>query len=209
MAADSLVYLLGRGAPRAPDRDSLEAWGRAVGAVLPRPVVITLEGDLGAGKTTLVRALCVGIGVSAIEAVTSPTFSIIQQYDAPGGPVVHADLYRLRSDAELALLGWDELVDSAPVLLVEWPDRAVNSLPRDRIHVVLGHDPENVDRRLLRIHAPSLRGVGRYGHRLASATVLAASSSSVSLGAACRSTSRVSLASLPCPSSAPAARPNV
>jgi tRNA threonylcarbamoyl adenosine modification protein YjeE len=157
VAADSLVYLLGRGAPRAPDRDSLEAWGRAVGAVLPRPVVITLEGDLGAGKTTLVRALCVGIGVSAIEAVTSPTFSIIQQYDAPGGPVVHADLYRLRSDAELALLGWDELVDSAPVLLVEWPDRAVNTLPRDRIHVVLGHDPENVDRRLLRIHAPSLR----------------------------------------------------
>jgi tRNA threonylcarbamoyladenosine biosynthesis protein TsaE len=63
VAADSLVYLLGRGAPRAPDRDALEAWGRALGAVLPRPVVITLEGDLGAGKTTLVRAICVGIGV--------------------------------------------------------------------------------------------------------------------------------------------------
>jgi len=120
-------------------------------------VVITLEGDLGAGKTTLVRAICVGIGVLAIEAVTSPTFSIIQQYDAPRGPVVHADLYRLRSDAELALLGWDELVDSAPVLLVEWPDRAENTLPRDSIHVVLAHDPESADRRLLRIHAPSLR----------------------------------------------------
>ena len=101
--------------------------------------------------------ICVGIGVSAIEAVTSPTFSIIQQYDAPRGPVVHADLYRLRSDAELEMLGWDELVDSAQVFLVEWPDRAVNTLPRDTIHVVLGHDPENADRRLLRIHAPTMR----------------------------------------------------
>ncbi len=157
MAADSLAYLLGRGAPRAPDRDALEAWGRALGTVLPRPVVITLEGDLGVGKTTLVRAICVGIGVSAIAAVTSPTFSIIQQYDAPRGPVVHADLYRLRSDAELEMLGWAELVESAPVLLVEWPDRAINTLPRDTIHVVLGHDPENVHRRLLRIHAPTMR----------------------------------------------------
>jgi len=157
VAADSLSYLLGRGAPRAPDRDSLEAWGRALGAVLPRPVVIAFEGDLGAGKTTLVRAICVGIGVAAIEAVTSPTFSIIQQYNAPGGPVVHADLYRLRSDAELEMLGWDELVERAPVLLVEWPDRAVNTLPRDTIHVVLGHDHENADRRLLRIHAPTMR----------------------------------------------------
>ena len=157
MAADSLSYLLGRGAPSAPDRISLEAWGRALGAVLPRPVVITLEGDLGAGKTTLVRAICVGIGVMAIEAVTSPTFSIIQQYDAPRGPVVHADLYRLRSDAELETLGWGELVETSPVLLVEWPDRAVNTLPRDTIHVVLGHDQENADRRLLRIHAPTMR----------------------------------------------------
>ncbi len=157
MAADSLSYLLARGAPRAPDRDSLEAWGRALGAALPRPVVITLEGDLGAGKTTLVRAICLGIGVSAIEAVTSPTFSIIQQYEAPSGRVVHADLYRLRSDAELEMLGWDELVEHAPVLLVEWPDRAVNRLPRDTIRLVLGHDPENADRRLLRIYAPTMR----------------------------------------------------
>lgn len=157
MAADSLSYLLSRGAPRAPDRDALVAWGRALGAVLPRPVVITLEGDLGTGKTTLVRAICVGIGVAVIDAVTSPTFSIVQQYDAPGGPVVHADLYRLRSDAELEMLGWDELVEHARVLLVEWPDRAVNTLPRDTIRVVLGHDPENANRRLLRIHAPTVR----------------------------------------------------
>ena len=157
VAADSLAYLLGRGAPRAPDRATLEAWGRAVGAVLPRPAVITLEGDLGAGKTTLVRAICGGLGVAALESVTSPTFSILQYYDAAEGAIVHADLYRLRSDVELEMLGWDEVVRDASVLLVEWPDRAVNTLPSDTIQLHLSHDPAARDRRVLRIHAPSVR----------------------------------------------------
>lgn len=157
VAADSLSYLLGRGAPSAPDREALEAWGRALGAALPRPVVLTLAGDLGAGKTTLVRAICAGLGVSALEMVTSPTFSLVQQYEALGGPIVHADLYRLRSDAELDALGWDELVEHAPVLMVEWPDRVVNRLPRGSIHVVLGHDPEHAHRRLLRIRSAMLK----------------------------------------------------
>ena len=83
------------------------------------PAVVTLEGDLGSGKTTLARAICAGLGVSALGAVTSPTFSLVQQYDSPRGPVVHVDLYRLRHESELEALGWDELVATAPVLLVE------------------------------------------------------------------------------------------
>lgn len=149
-----LEHLLGRGAPRAPDRDSLEAWGRAVGAALPRPAVITLEGDLGAGKTTLARALCAGAGVTDLAAVTSPTFALVQQYEAPRGPVVHVDLYRLRSDAELEQLGWDEIVHTAPVLLVEWPERAASSLPSSRIAITLDHDPVDANRRVLRIAGP-------------------------------------------------------
>lgn len=154
---ETLAHLLSRGAPRAPERDSLEAWGRAVGAVLPRPVVITLEGDLGAGKTTLARALCAGIGVGDLGAVTSPTFSLVQQYPAPGGPVVHVDLYRLRSDAELEALGWDELVATAAVLLVEWPERAAHTLPADAIGITLSHDPDDATRRLLRVASPFAR----------------------------------------------------
>jgi len=150
----SLNELLDRGAPRSPDRDTLDAWGRAVGAALPRPVVITLSGDLGAGKTTLARALCAGLGVANLEEVTSPTFSLIQQYEAPRGPVTHVDLYRLRSDAELEALGWDELVATAPVLLIEWPERAAATLPRDTIAIQLTHDPADSERRNLRIHAP-------------------------------------------------------
>ena len=150
----SLAELLDRGAPRSPDRDTLEAWGRAVGAALPRPAVITLAGDLGAGKTTLARALCAGLGVTNLAEVTSPTFSLIQQYAAPRGPITHVDLYRLRSDAELDALGWDELVATAPVLLIEWPERATATLPRDTIAISLTHDPLDAERRSLRIHAP-------------------------------------------------------
>lgn len=147
----SLAELLDRGAPRSPDRDTLEAWGRAVGAALPRPVVITLAGDLGAGKTTLARALCAGLGVTNLDEVTSPTFSLVQQYPAPRGPITHVDLYRLRSDAELEALGWDELVATAPVLLIEWPERATATLPRDTIAISLTHDPLDAERRSLRI----------------------------------------------------------
>lgn len=154
---EALAHLLTRGAPRLPDRDSLEAWGRAVGAVLPRPVVITLEGDLGVGKTTLARALCAGIGVPDVNAVTSPTFSLVQQYEAPRGPVVHVDLYRLRSDAELEALGWDELVATAPVLLVEWPERAQGTLPPSTIAITLTHDTDEPARRVLRVMSPYRR----------------------------------------------------
>ncbi len=152
----SLAELLDRGAPRSPDRDTLEAWGRAVGAALPRPAVITLAGDLGAGKTTLARALCAGLGVTDLDQVTSPTFSLVQQYPAPRGPITHVDLYRLRSDAELDALGWDELVATAPVLLIEWPERATATLPRDTIAISLTHDPLDAERRGLRIQAPQL-----------------------------------------------------
>lgn len=147
----SLTHLLGRGAPRAPDLDSLEAWGRELGAVLTRPAVITLEGELGSGKTTLARAICSGIGVTDLGAVTSPTFSLIQQYAAPGGTVVHVDLYRLRTRLELEALGWDEIVDTAGVLLIEWPERAAGLLPRGTISITLQHDPANIGRRLLRV----------------------------------------------------------
>ena len=66
---------------------------------------------------------------------------------------MHVDLYRLRSAAELEALGWDEIVDNAAVLLVEWPERAAATLPRDTIAITLSHDSHNPDRRLLRVTA--------------------------------------------------------
>lgn len=146
-----LRELIGRDAPRAPDRASLEAWGKALGATLPRPCAVALSGDLGAGKTTLVRAICEGAGVYDLASVTSPTFALVQEYPAPDGPIVHADLYRLQRRAELDALGWDELVANARVLLVEWPEHALPSLPPGTILVELRHDLTLADRRVLTV----------------------------------------------------------
>ena len=158
-ALDVLRELTGRGAPRAPDLDSLEAWGRAFGAAVASvlannalaSVIVSLSGDLGVGKTTLARAICSGIGVTAPSSVTSPTFALLQQYNSAVGVVVHADLYRLKGPSELDALGWDEIVGTAPVLLVEWPDRAEGTLPEHTIAIELWHDIDHVDRRALSV----------------------------------------------------------
>lgn len=117
----------------------LEEWGEAFARSQSRPCVITLSGDLGTGKTTLARALCKGFGVIDVRAVTSPTFAILQEYAAHGFTVVHADLYRLKRDAELDALGWDEIVSSATVLIVEWPERAERAWPSGTLHITLAY----------------------------------------------------------------------
>ncbi len=127
----------------------LVAWGRAFGRALPSGAVIALHGDLGAGKTTLVRALCEGLDVH--EAVTSPTFAVLHEYAAAGGTVVHADLYRLRRPSELEQLGWDELLARARAVLVEWPDQGGEHIPAAAMHLHLAHVPGDPERRLLRL----------------------------------------------------------
>src|SRR5215510_16228484 len=102
---------------------------------------VTLSGDLGAGKTTLVRTLIRYLaGDPAIE-VPSPTFTLMQIYELPQFALVHADLYRLSGPAELAELGFDDLPEGAVVLL-EWPDRADGLLPPDRLDVALTLAPK-------------------------------------------------------------------
>lgn len=88
-------------------------------AALGTPHVVTLEGDLGAGKTTLVQALVTHLG-SSVRA-TSPTFTLVQAYPSPGGPIYHLDLYRLGAPEELEALGLDELLGSGQWCFVEWP----------------------------------------------------------------------------------------
>lgn len=97
------------------------AIGCALAGLLHGGDVIALSGDLGAGKTTLVRALLHAIGHEG--EVPSPSFAIVQPYEALNPPVWHADLYRLEKPDELAELGLDSLDDDA-VLIVEWPEQA-------------------------------------------------------------------------------------
>ena len=121
-------------------RDALMAHGALIAQALQAPAVVTLSGDLGAGKTTLVQAICKALGVN--EAVTSPTFALIHEYGATSARVVHCDLYRLDSPADVATLGLDDmLADPSVILLVEWPDRAGALLPVPTLAITLSHVP--------------------------------------------------------------------
>jgi tRNA threonylcarbamoyl adenosine modification protein YjeE len=111
------------------------------GALEPGDLV-TLSGDLGAGKTTFARAMIRHLADNPDIPVPSPTFTLIQTYDLPRFPVVHADLYRLEGPGELAELGFDDLPKDAVVLL-EWPDRAAGFLPPDRLDVAFTLAPQS------------------------------------------------------------------
>ena len=102
--------------------------------------VITLSGDLGAGKTAAARAMIRYLaGDDALE-VPSPTFTLAQVYDLPPFPLLHADLYRINDAAELEEIGLSPLPEGT-VALIEWPERAPSALPEDRIDIALSHRP--------------------------------------------------------------------
>ena len=119
-----------------PNEEATQRFAIDVAAALEPGDLVTLSGDLGAGKTTFARALIRYLaGNEAIE-VPSPTFTFIQTYDLPRFTLIHADLYRLGGAAELAELGFEALPEGAVVLL-EWPDRAAGLLPPDRLDIAL------------------------------------------------------------------------
>jgi tRNA threonylcarbamoyl adenosine modification protein YjeE len=123
---------------------------------------VGLTGDLGAGKTTFARGLIRALVGSGDLEAPSPTFTLMQVYDAPRVPVVHADFYRLRGARELDNLGWDDAVADA-IAIVEWPERVGEALPADRLEVEIRFDPSRgADFRLL-----TLRGKGAVARRLA------------------------------------------
>src|ERR1044072_6796919 len=98
--------------------------------------LITLSGDLGAGKTTFARALIRHLAGDDTIEVPSPTFTLMQSYELSRFPLVHADLYRLNGPSELGELGVDEVAENA-VILLEWPDRAGDILSPDRFDISL------------------------------------------------------------------------
>jgi tRNA threonylcarbamoyl adenosine modification protein YjeE len=102
--------------------------------------VVALEGDLGAGKTELARAVIRSLAGADIP-VPSPTFTLLQAYELPGLTVTHADLYRLSDPSEVLELGLDEAWEQGAVL-VEWPERAGDLLPAERLTLHLRHVPE-------------------------------------------------------------------
>lgn len=110
-----------------PDEAATVAVGAWLAPALPQRAVVFLEGDLGAGKTTLVRALLRALGHAG--AVRSPTYTLIEPYELAGRNVYHMDLYRLGSADELEDIGIRDLVGEPSILLVEWPERGAGALP--------------------------------------------------------------------------------
>ena len=109
------------------DAGATEQLGAALAATRPANAVVYLQGDLGAGKTTLARALLRALGVSG--AVRSPTYTLIERYPIHGGYAVHLDLYRIADPEELHFLGLDDLAASASLWLIEWAERGIGALP--------------------------------------------------------------------------------
>ncbi len=107
------------------------AIAETIAEMLAAPRVVVLRGELGAGKTTLVKGWVAALGAGAEEEVTSPTFTLVHEYASPRVKMYHLDLYRLETERELATLGFEELAaEPATLLLVEWGDKFPSVLER-------------------------------------------------------------------------------
>ncbi len=145
-----------------PDLSATEALAADIASTLKANDLLTLTGDLGAGKTTFARALIRSlVGDPALE-VPSPTFTLMQLYDAPQLRIVHCDLYRITAAEELAELGWDEAAEGS-LVLVEWADRAGSALAPDRLDVALILEPEESPEHRVAI----VTGYGAWAQRVA------------------------------------------
>ena len=118
------------------DPAATDAFGVALGERLFPGAIVALNGQLGAGKTHLVRAIAAGMKVRNLAAVNSPTFVLIQEY-AARLPIAHFDTYRLGSAREFAELGVSEYFEAGGVCLIEWAEKVTDVLPADRLTVTL------------------------------------------------------------------------
>ena len=132
-----------------------ERLGERLGKAARAGDVLALWGELGAGKTVLARGVAAGLGIDP-EEVTSPTFVILHEHAAGRLPLFHLDLYRL-SHADLGSTGWEEAVEGGGVTVIEWPDRAGDDLPTDRLDVRLEHIAESKRRVVLEATGPRSR----------------------------------------------------
>lgn len=137
-----------------PDEAATTAFGKALLDALPADLAgwtLLLQGDLGAGKSTLARAFIKAAGHTG--AVPSPTYTLVEPYKLSRGNIYHVDLYRVSSDDELRYLGWNELDDGCRI--VEWPDRAPGLIEQADLSITLSYEGEG---RLVEVEGLSKRG---------------------------------------------------
>jgi tRNA threonylcarbamoyladenosine biosynthesis protein TsaE len=119
------------------------ALGRELAKMLAPPKIVVLRGDLGAGKTTLVKGIAEGFQAASEEDVTSPTFTLIHEYRGPSATVYHIDLYRIDTQRELETLGLDDLMSENSVLLIEWGEKFARFERERDVDIALERVTEN------------------------------------------------------------------
>ena len=123
------------------------ALGKKLAPQLHPPKLVLLRGELGAGKTTLVKGIAEAFGAASEEEVTSPTFTLVHEYRSPKVNVYHIDLYRVDTARELETLGIDDLLDIKSVLLIEWGEKFTRFREERDVEIALERAGEN-DRRI-------------------------------------------------------------
>lgn len=121
--------------------EETENIGAAVGKIIPAGTVLAYRGDLGAGKTAFTRGLARGLGFT--EAVTSPTYTIVNEYLGGRLPLFHFDMYRLSSADDLFDIGWEDYLSRGGVCAVEWSEQVADALPEGTVYVTLTRHPEH------------------------------------------------------------------
>lgn len=123
------------------------ALGRKLATLLAPPKIVLLRGNLGAGKTTLVKGIAEAFGAASAEDVTSPTFTLIHEYRGPQAALFHIDLYRIDTLRELETLGLDDLISEDSILLIEWGEKFLRFERERDVEIVLetiGEDQRRV-----------------------------------------------------------------
>jgi len=132
------------------------ALGRKLAESLTPPKIVLLRGDLGAGKTTLVKGIAEGFHAASAEDVTSPTFTLVHEYRGPGVNVYHIDLYRVDTPRQLETLGLDDLITENSVLLIEWGEKFARFVHERDVEIALERVGEN-ERRIRAISDRKLK----------------------------------------------------
>ena len=131
-----------------------EALGARLAAILPPGAVVAYRGGLGMGKTAFTRGLARGLGYKG--RVTSPTFTIVNEYEGGRLPLFHFDMYRLEGADALFDIGWEDYLDRDGVCAVEWSELAEEALPPETVFVTIARSPEADNSRVITIEGVDL-----------------------------------------------------
>jgi len=144
-----------------PTLHQTKAFGRKLGQQAEPGDIISMDGGLGAGKTTLTKFIGQGLGIPDHCYITSPTYSIIHEYQGGRMPLYHMDLYRLHG-ADLDELGLEDYIYGEGLCVIEWPERLHDMMPEDRLHITLAINSETA-------RTAKLTAYGSFRDRLAGA----------------------------------------